>query len=180
MTSNYDAVNQANIKLLQQLKKRDAGDAAEISKSYNELLKNKFIIPLDDLPQDQQNYILNNKIQHYIPNAVAYKGDSHSTKVRICWDARTGKGAPLNSQLMRRTSTYSMTKSLLFFRRGKFALSCDISKFYNRLVLHPDHYNLHLSLWRPNMDPDSRAKIFVLVRHFYGVASTAAIMLACI
>jgi hypothetical protein len=29
------------------------------------------------------------------------------------------------------------------------------------------------------MDPNSRAKIFVLVRHFYGVASTAAIMLAC-
>jgi hypothetical protein len=116
MASNYDAVNQANIKLLQQLKKRDAGDAEEISKSYNELIKNKFIVPLEDLPQDQQDYIINNKIQHYIPNAVAYKGDSHSTKVRICWDAtrRTGHGAPLNSQLMRGTSTYSMTKSLFF------------------------------------------------------------------
>jgi hypothetical protein len=124
---------------------------------------------------------MNNPIQHYIPNAVACKGDSHSTKVRICWDAtrRTGHGTPLNSQLLRGTSTYSMTKSLLFFRRGKFALSCDISKFYNRLVLHPDHFNLHLSLWRPNMDPESRANKFILVRHFYGVASTAAIMLAC-
>ena len=72
-----------------------------------------------------------------------------------------------------------MTKSLLFFRRGKFALSCDISKFYNRLYLHPDNYNLHLSLWRPDMNPESTPQIFVLVRHFYGVASTAAIMLAC-
>ena len=29
------------------------------------------------------------------------------------------------------------------------------------------------------MDPESEAQIFVLVRHIYGVASTAAIMLAC-
>ena len=62
MFSNYDAVNEANIKLLQQLKKRDSGDAAEISRSYNELLENKFITPLEDLPQDQQSYILNNRI----------------------------------------------------------------------------------------------------------------------
>ena len=110
----------------------------------------------------QQDYIRNNPIQLYIPNAVAYKGDSHSTKVRICWDAtrKTGPGTPLNTQLMRGTSSYSMTKSLLFFRRGRFALSCDISKFYNRLVLHPEHFNLHLSLWRPNMDPESEAQIF--------------------
>ena len=181
MQTNYEAVNQANIKLLQQLQKRGAGDAEEISKSYNELIKNKFIIPIEDLPQDQQNYIKTSKIKNYIPNAVAYKSDSHSTKVRICWDATriTGHGSPLNSHLMRGTSTYSMTKSLLLFRRGKFALSCDISKFYNRLVLHPEHFNLHLSLWRPDMNPESEAKIFVLVRHFYGVASTAAIMLAC-
>ena len=30
------------------------------------------------------------------------------------------------------------------------------------------------------MNPDSPPEIFVLVRHFYGVASTAAIMMACI
>ena len=180
VSSNYEGVDLANRKVLQQLQKHP-GDAEEVSKSYNELVKNKFIVPLKELPQAQQDYIRNNPIQLYIPNAVAYKGDSHSTKVRICWDAtrKTGPGTPLNIQLMRGTSSYSMTKSLLFFRRGRFALSCDISKFYNRLVLHPEHFNLHLSLWRPNMDPESEAQIFVLVRHFYGVASTAAIMLAC-
>ena len=117
----------------------------------------------------------------YIPNSVAYKSTSHSTKIRICWDAtrKTGNGTPLNTQLMRGSSTYSMTKSLLFFGRGRFALSCNISKFYTHLFLHPDNYNLHLSLWRPDMNPESAPQIFVLVRHFYGSASTAAIMLAC-
>ena len=79
MSSNYDGVDQANIKMLQQLQKTP-GDAEEVSKSYNELIKNKFIIPLKELPQDQQDYITNNPIQHYIPNAVAYKGDSHSPR----------------------------------------------------------------------------------------------------
>jgi hypothetical protein len=100
MSSNYDRVNQANIKMLQQLKK-NPGDAEEVSKNYNKLIKNKFIIPLEELPQDQQDYIMNNPIQHYIPNAVAYKGDSPSTKVRICWDAtrRTGPGTPSTHSL---------------------------------------------------------------------------------
>jgi hypothetical protein len=117
MHSNYEAVDQANVKLLQQLRKKGAGDAEEISKSYNELIKNKFIIPLEDLPKEQYDHISKSKVRNYIPNAVAYKSDSHSTKVRICWDATrlTGKGSPLNSQLMRGTSTYSMTKSLLMF-----------------------------------------------------------------
>ena len=181
MHTNYESVNQANIKLLEQLRKKNNGDAEDIAQSYNDLVKHRFIIPIKELPKEQQDYINKSQVKNYIPNAVAYKSDSHSTKIRICWDGTrvTGKGSTLNSQLMRGLSTYSMTKSLLMFRRGKFALSCDISKFYNRLYLDPVHYNLHLSVWRPDMNPESIAEVFVLVRHFYGVASTAAIMQAC-
>ena len=39
MEPNYEAADQANRKLLQQLRKKGAGDAEEISKSYNELVK---------------------------------------------------------------------------------------------------------------------------------------------
>ena len=140
ISSNFQGTDRANQKMLPQLEKNPA-DAQYISDSYNELLKNRFIIPLQDLPQDQQDHITNNPIMLYIPNSVAYKSTSHSTKIRICWDAtrKTGNGTPLNTQLMRGSSTYSMTKSLLFFRKGKFALSCDISKFYDRLYLHPDN-----------------------------------------
>ena len=57
--SNYEGANLANQKMLQQLQKTPA-DAQAISNSYNELLKNKFIIPLQDLPPDQQAFINNN------------------------------------------------------------------------------------------------------------------------
>ena len=45
ISSNYEGADLANKKMLQQLQKHP-GDAEEISKSYNELIKNKFIIPL--------------------------------------------------------------------------------------------------------------------------------------
>ena len=98
ISSNFQGADLANQKMLQQLEKNPA-DAQEISDSYNELLKNKFIIPLQDLPQDQRNHITNSPIMLYIPNSVAYKSTSHSTKIRICWDAtrKTGNGTPLNT-----------------------------------------------------------------------------------
>ena len=122
--SNQEGADLANQKLLKQLKKRPPHETQEISNSYEDLIKNGFITPLKNLPEDIQESIRNNSIQHFIPNTMAYKDSSHSTKVRICWDAtrRTGQGAALNSQLLRGISTYSMTKSLLHFRRGAFGL----------------------------------------------------------
>ena len=121
--SNKDGVDLANQKMLKQLKHRPPHETEEISNSYKDLMKNGFIAPLNALPDDIQAYIHNNSIQHFIPNTMAYKDSSHSTKVRICWDAtrRTGQGAALNSQLLRGISTYSMTKSLLHFHRGRSA-----------------------------------------------------------
>ena len=105
--SNQEGADLANQKLLKQLQKRPINETEEISTSYNDLLKNCFISPLKDLPEDVQASICKKNIQHFIPNTIAYKDSSHSTKVRICWDAtrRTGPGAALNSQLLRGVST---------------------------------------------------------------------------
>ena len=142
--SNQEGADLANQKMLKQLQKRPFNETEEISTSYNDLIKNGFIAPLKGLPEEVQASICKKNIQHFIPNTIAYKDSSHSTKVRICWDAtrRTGPGAALNCQLLKGVSTYSMTKSLLHFRRGAFGLSCDISKFYNRLHLDPQHYSI--------------------------------------
>ena len=99
-------------------------DKQAIQDSFSDLLSRGFIIPLEDLPQERQNIIKNNT-NVYIPTSVAYKSSIHSTKVHICWDLprKTGIGIPLNAQLLRGAATYSMTQTLLTWRRGKFALS---------------------------------------------------------
>ena len=43
------------------------GSQPDISDSYNDLLKNRLIIPLQDLPQDQRDHITNSPIMLYIP-----------------------------------------------------------------------------------------------------------------
>ena len=53
--------------------------------------------------------------------------------------------------------------------KRKYARSCDISKFYNKLRLDEDHYNLATS---------DVSETFALVRHFYGISSTAGLMKA--
>ena len=127
-----------------------------IQDSFLDLLARGFIVPVNDLPQDCRES-LQTKTKVYIPTSVAYKSSSHSTKVRICWDLsrKTGIGIPLNAQLLRGAANYSMTETLIAWRRGRYALSCDIAKFYNNLRLHPEHYNLHMAVWRRSMSPSA-------------------------
>ena len=60
--TNCDEVDEANKKLLQQLQKRPPEETTEISRSYNELIDNKFIIPLDELPKIQRSYMTTNTL----------------------------------------------------------------------------------------------------------------------
>ena len=174
---NFDGASESNKKLLISLQKKQ-DDIEAIKKCYDDLIERGFVVALKNLSEEQQKNI-KNKTMLFIPNSVAYKSSSHSTKIRICWDAsrKTGAGVPLNAQLMRGAAVYSMTRTLICWRRGKFGLTCDVSKFYNRLHLDEDHYNLHLSVWRPGMNPNEKPQIYVLCRHFYGVASSAALLL---
>jgi hypothetical protein len=175
---NYDQANDANLRMLRSLE-NSPSDTKAIQDSFSDLLARGFIVPISDLPKECRESI-QAKVNVYIPTSVAYKSSSHSTKVRVCWDLsrKTGMGTPLNAQLLKGAANYSMTETLVAWRRGRYALSCDIAKFYNNLRLHPDHYNLHMAVWRQSMSPSADPEVFALVRHFYGISSTAALMKA--
>ena len=176
--SNFEQANTANIKLIESLQKTPQ-DLKAVQESYDDLVKRGFITELCNLPISEQESI-GDKVNIFIPNTVAYKSQSHSTKVRICWDLsrKTGGCPPLNAQLMRGSAVFSMTRTLVAWRLRKYGISADVSKFYNNLRLRADHKNLHMSVWRPSMDVLEKARIFVLNCHFYGVASTAGLMKA--
>ena len=177
-SSNFDEADAANKKLCHSLKDKHNSKEA-IKQSFQDFITRDFIIERDQMPADIKNNILSSPVQYFIPQSIAYKDTSHSTKVRVCWDStRTRKGSSLNSLLMTGSTSYSMTRLIILWRRGKFALSTDIRKFYNNVHLHPKHYNLHQAVWRPDMNADSPAVVFILLRHFYGVSSTAAVLKA--
>ena len=125
---------------------------------------------------------LNGDFKHFIPNSIAYKETSASTKCRICWDSsRSSKeSSSLNSILLKGTSEYSVVKMLVRFRENKIGVSADIRKFYNTLKLDPSHYKFHMALWRPNMQPEEEAIELVLLVHFYGVRSSGGLCMAAV
>ena len=99
---------------------------------------------------------MNNPRRHYTVNTVVYKPSSTSTKTRITWDGsrKTSKHSPtINSILMSGNPQYSLTKMLLNWKLRTFALSTDISKFFNRIKLDPiDRPHLNI-LWTESFDP---------------------------
>ena len=57
-------------------------------------------------------------------------------------------------------------------RMSKLLWSSDISKLYNRLNLHPDHFQFSLFLYNPSLQPNQEPEVFVLTRAWYGVISS--------
>ena len=123
---NFQQANDAYIRMIRSLS-ANLKEQLEVQKSFDDLLKRQFIVPLMRLPTYLQESI-KQKPNVFIPTSIAYKASSHSKKVCVCWDSsrKTGVGVPLNSQLLCGQATYSTTQTILKWRRGKFALSCDI------------------------------------------------------
>ena len=107
---------------------RRYGECEEKLRWFNQ--KRGFIINIKDLPEDEQVAIKETKPNIYIPNSIAWKQKSHSTKVKICWDSswKSAKEAPpINGLLQTGSATYSMVKTLLMFRIKKFRILADVS-----------------------------------------------------
>ena len=94
---NKESADMYNLSLVNKLQK-DPQAKNDVKKEMEKLISLGFIIKLEDLSKEDQDEI-NNNTKHYIPNAIAFKETSASTKTRICWDSsRSSKqSASLNS-----------------------------------------------------------------------------------
>lgn len=79
----------------------------------------------------------------------------------------------LNEVLAKGVNTLQPLLALNLNFRGWLQVGTfDISKMYNMLLLHLDHYQFQLMLFVDEMDPDGEPQIWVLVRAMYGVTCT--------
>ena len=163
---NQESADKYNLALVNKLQK-DPQAKNDVKNEWEKLVSLGFLAKLEDLSKEVQDEI-NSNTRHFIPNTIAYKESSASTKTRICWEtSRSSKqSASLNSILMKGAAEYSVIKMLVKFRENRFGISADISKFYNNLKLDARHYHLHLAMWRPNLDPQEEAVIYVLLVYF--------------
>ena len=157
------------------LQKGPQTDRDLVKTSFEKLVKAGFVKKFSELDQKQQELMESKSLQIYISWNVVYK-DSLSTPCRVVYNAsqRNGKYS-LNDMLIRGDLKNKLALDLTTcaFACDKFALSTDISKFYNCLKLQPEHYNFQNILWTESMRPEDPPERFVITTAIYGVNSSS-------
>ena len=69
---------------------------------------------------------------------------------------------------------------LLNWKLKPYALSTDISKFFNRIKVHPSDRPYLNILWTESLDPNELPDAYTMLSHTFGYASTSAIAKASI
>ena len=110
---------------------------------------------------------------YYLPMHAVHKTSSTSTKLRVVFDAScpTTTGVSLNNILAAGPTLHpNLDKILLRFRSYRVALSGDIGKMYQEVLLCVPDRQLHRFLWRPN--PDQPVQDYCMNRVTFGVTSS--------
>lgn len=163
-------MGQARVVYFQQCRKKEH-EKVGMREEMQKLIDAGFIAPLVDLSQDTQDLIASAPIKHFFPWRSVQKADSISTPTRLVVDPsmsllnlNVAKGDP---QLA------SMFSILLRSRSSPCLWSADIKKLYNMLILEPECLPYSLFLYNPSLDPCEEPLTFVLLRAWYGTASTS-------
>lgn len=108
---------------------------------------------------------------YYMPHHAIVKETSHTTKVRIVFDAsaKTTNGVSLNDLLMvGPTIQAGLFSHLIRFRTYNYVITADIEKMYRQVWLHEDDRRYQRVLWRRN----GQIKTFQLNTLTFGIASS--------
>ena len=155
-------------------------DLEAVLKAFKKLFDRGHVIFLKDLDPSVREIFENKPVQHYIPWRVVYNPKSISTPVRPVMDAslRTpvradgSGGRCLNDLVCKgRIQTLNLVRMVLGFCIGLFALSGDLSQFYNSVKLKEFYWNLQRILWRPNLDITEEILEAIIITLIYGVKS---------
>ena len=158
-------------------------DKKLVKKAFKKLFDRGYMVLLKDLTAEQRKMFEHKLVQHYIPWRVVYNLKSKSTPVRPVMDASTrtptrpdgSGGRCLNDLVCKgRIETLNLVRLVLKFVMGLFALSGDLSQFYNCLRLRADFWNLQRFLWRENIELNEEVLEGIIVTLMYGVKSVSA------
>jgi len=142
----------------------------QLRKTHKELVDQKFMVKMTDLPPEKQTLIQNAEFRHFYLWRAVFKESSASTPVRLVVDP-TATG--LNCILAKGTNMLGKIPEVLInFRANEVAWCSDISKMYNRLVLEDSALPYSLFLYHDSLCENTPPEIYVMTAAWYGVSST--------
>lgn len=166
-SSNFGQARQVFLQQCRKCETEKEGIRGEMQK----LLDAGFICPLSQLPDSIRTSISNAEVKHFFPWRSVMKPDSQSTPTRLVVDPSMSL---LNLNVAKGDPQLSSMFSLLVRSRSRPCLwSADIKKLYNMLHLEPDCLPYSLFLYNESLNSVEEPHIYVLLRAWYGTASTA-------
>ena len=168
---------------IKKLKENKESDREKIKTSFEKLVDCGYIVKFDDLTESERSIIDSKEIQVYIVWNVVYKPSSISTPCRIVFNASQKIGRySLNDLLMKGYNKGKMDfeKIAISMAADHVAIVMDISKFYNSLLLDPEHYNYQNIYWCYDINKEEpKIERHIIKTCIYGVASSSAMTELC-
>ena len=158
-------------------------DRALIKTAFNKLFEKGYLVLLKDLSPSIRAKFENKPAQYWIPWRIVHNPRSLSTPVRPVMDASSRTktrpdgtaGRCLNDLVVKgRIDTLNLLRMILRFSIGRYAVSGDLSKFYNCFRLREDYWNLQSFLFRENLNIDDPVLEGIIVTLMYGVKCVSA------
>ena len=150
-------------------------DKEDVIASESKLHKLGYVDFVSNLPQEQQNMLETSSIQNYIPWRAVWKLSSLSTPCRLVFDASqpTQSGYALNDILAKGINNLNKLQEILIrWQLHTIGVHTDVSKMYNSINLHPDHWTLQRYIWQDELDPLKIPRQKVIKTLIYGVRSS--------
>ena len=169
--------------LIQQCKRyyHDKDTKQTIIEAFAKLFDNGHAALLKNLSMEDKKF-LDKEIQYHIPWRIVFSS-SPTTPTRPVLDAssrtsfrknKTG-GKSLNDLLAKgKVESINLTKVLLRFVTGAYAIAGDLRQFYNAFKLEKGQWNLQRILWIEDLNPDGEVLEAVIKTLIYGVKSVSA------
>ena len=156
-------------------KEENHQDKLDIITSERKLETLGFVGYVEDLPPLLQEMLHSSSMQNYIPWRAVWKPSSISTPCRVVFDGSqaTASGYSLNDILAKGTNNLNKLQEILIrWQIRPVGIHSDVSKMYNTVKLHPDHWALQRYLWQEDLDPSKIAKQKVIKTLIYGIRSS--------
>lgn len=157
-------------------------DIKMLKTSFNRLVELGYYQKFSDLSPEMRESIDQAPLQLYIAWQAVLKSTSVSTPCRIVLDAsqRTASKMSINDCLAKGIIDLDFMRLTLNLMSNRYILALDVSKYYNSLYLHEDHWRYQQLLWSPNFDPDEEPERYVLKCAVYGVKSSSRQLERCL
>jgi hypothetical protein len=138
----------------------------------NKLQSLKMVEFVWNLTEEQQEKIRKAPLQYFYPWRPVYNSNSVSTPARMVFDGTmaTSTGYSINDVVAKGRN--QMNKLVEIFIRWfirPVAFHTDVSKMYNTIKLHENHWMFQMYYWHQDLDPNEHPIVKVIKTVIYGI-----------